>query len=187
MRSVLVTPTRTPHLVTLLRKEQGPVADSHSTTIWQTMTVQTAVRDASVAYGQHVAQQHELFLQTMGPSARLESPIEAVFWVWWNTLEATEQGGNGFPFSLDPQHDVECEGFRYRLDFAIPEALVAIELDGHDFHERTKEQVARRNTRDRHLQAAAWTVLHFSGSEMVRDPISVIAAVVKVATARVVK
>ena len=55
---------------------------------------------------------------------------------------------------------------------------VAIELDGHDFHERTKEQVALRNERDRSApQADGWTVLHFSGSELVRDPLKCVQSV----------
>ena len=52
----------------------------------------------------------------------------------------------------------------------VPVAKIAVEVDGHDFHERTREQVVARNQRDRDLQADGWTVLHFSGSEIHRQP-----------------
>lgn len=59
-------------------------------------------------------------------------------------------------------HELEI----YRLTFP----LIAVEIDGHDFHERTKDQVTYRNRRDRDLQAAGWHVLHFSGGEVVTRP-----------------
>jgi hypothetical protein len=36
--------------------------------------------------------------------------------------------------------------------------VVAIECDGHNFHERTKEQVARDKSKDRYLTARGVTV-----------------------------
>lgn len=73
----------------------------------------------------------------------------------------------------------------YRLDFALvaaalshdceaPEKMpllkIAIECDGHDFHERTKEQAERDRARDRFLQGEGLTVLRFTGSEIWRSP-----------------
>lgn len=86
------------------------------------------------------------------------------------------------------QHAVEVEGRGYRLDFVFEprkfgalESLIgpqcpkiALELDGHDFHERTKEQVTYRNRRDRDLQADGWIVLHVSGSEFNANPEKVV-------------
>ncbi len=61
-----------------------------------------------------------------------------------------------------------------RLDFA---ALLlstgdrfAIELDGHDFHDRTKEQAERDKSRDRLLTEKGWSPIRFTGSEVWRDP-----------------
>jgi len=70
-------------------------------------------------------------------------------------------------------------GRRYRLDFAIvtESHRIAIEVDGHDFHERTKEQAARDKSRDRALVAAGWTVLRFAGSEVWRDAYGCVAEV----------
>lgn len=45
-----------------------------------------------------------------------------------------------------------------------------IECDGHDFHERTKEQAIRDRSRDRRLQEAGHRVFRFTGAEIYRDP-----------------
>jgi len=47
---------------------------------------------------------------------------------------------------------------------------VAIELDGHDFHERTKTQAQRDKSRDRALTKLGWKVLRFTGSEVFAEP-----------------
>lgn len=63
-------------------------------------------------------------------------------------------------------------GLPYRLDVAVfvgPHKF-AVELDGHDWHERLKEQVARDKARDRALTMAGWRVLRFAGSEVWADP-----------------
>ena len=46
-----------------------------------------------------------------------------------------------------------------------------VECDGHDFHERTKEQAARDRSRDRFAQIHGRSVLRFTGSEIHADPI----------------
>ena len=46
---------------------------------------------------------------------------------------------------------------------------VIVECDGHDFHERTKEQAARDKKRDRYFQASGNPVLRFTGSEIYKD------------------
>lgn len=61
-----------------------------------------------------------------------------------------------------------------RMDLALvlpnTKQLVDIELDGHDFHERTKEQSQRDKSGDRALTLDGWTVLRFTGSEIFADP-----------------
>lgn len=121
-------------------------------------------------------------------SPPLESPIEAKFFVWWWMIRTAKKAAGELFYELDlfQQQRVTAGGNNYRLDFVVapesPEILttatrqgrrwpnIAVELDGHDFHERTKEQVAERNQRDRDLQADGWIVFHFSGSELYRDP-----------------
>jgi very-short-patch-repair endonuclease len=98
-------------------------------------------------------------------------------------VDVTEDGiswvltrGPGYPplrSSLKLQYAVG----RYKLDLAMEEALesgetarIAIECDGHNFHERTKEQAEHDRSRDRDLQAAGWVVMRFTGRELYRDP-----------------
>lgn len=66
----------------------------------------------------------------------------------------------------------------YRVDFLInvtlpwpprEEIQLVVECDGHDFHEKTKEQAARDKARDRYLIEQGYTVLRFTGSEIYRD------------------
>lgn len=151
--------------------------------LFELPNVQLQVGEAARVYANIAAQQHQQMLMAVGPHTNLESPIEAIFWIWWTTLEGLVPGRD-FGFGLAPQYEVECEGNRYRLDFAVPEYLIAVELDGHDFHEKTKEQVTYRNQRDRHLQAAGWTVFHFSGSELYRNEVDCVSAVANLARER---
>jgi very-short-patch-repair endonuclease len=64
----------------------------------------------------------------------------------------------------------------YRVDFLFVNVsrgrrrLVVVECDGHDFHERTKEQAAADKARDRFLVGHGYQVLRFTGSEIYRDP-----------------
>ena len=64
-----------------------------------------------------------------------------------------------------PQYPVVVEGHGYRIDFAIPEAMVAIEYDGGDWHS-TPEQVASDAVRQARLERAGWRVLRFDKSHL---------------------
>jgi very-short-patch-repair endonuclease len=41
--------------------------------------------------------------------------------------------------------------------------------DGHEFHEKSKEQAARDKRRGREIEIAGWYVLRFTGSEIWQD------------------
>jgi len=68
-----------------------------------------------------------------------------------------------------PQHKIG----KYRVDFYLEYVDLSVqgtkklivECDGHDFHERTKEQAQRDKSRDRILQRVA-PVFRFTGSEI---------------------
>jgi very-short-patch-repair endonuclease len=47
---------------------------------------------------------------------------------------------------------------------------LAVEVDGHQWHEATQHQVQNDKSRDRKLTAAGWQVLRFTGSEVYRAP-----------------
>jgi very-short-patch-repair endonuclease len=60
----------------------------------------------------------------------------------------------------------------YRADFlVVGRRKVAIECDGHDFHERTKEQARRDKARDRYFASQRIAVARFTGSEIWANPI----------------
>lgn len=112
---------------------------------------------------------------------KLSSPLEVIFYVWWEALKRPASF-MGQIFNLFGQEQIAIGERSYRMDFVIrplPEVSgfprIGIELDGHDFHERTKEQVTYRNARDRDLQSAGVRVLHYSGSELMRNPLASVA------------
>lgn len=47
-----------------------------------------------------------------------------------------------------------------------------VECDGHDFHERTKEQAAKDRGRDREFQLRGYSILRFTGSELYANPLA---------------
>src|SRR5262249_21647095 len=47
---------------------------------------------------------------------------------------------------------------------------IAIECDGHDFHERTRQQAWHDKRRDRFFASNSIFVMRFTGSEIIRDP-----------------
>lgn len=121
----------------------------------------------------------------------IESPIEQGFVGWWFALlEEPARNRVRDYLALVPQAEIECGDKTYRADFLLAEEefdefshyrrlaeaqgfiypKVVIELDGHEFHERTKEQVAYRDARDRRLQMLGYKVFHISGSALWRDP-----------------
>lgn len=116
-----------------------------------------------------------------------ESPLELLFWIWWGACEW--EWRDTYPYDrlqLISQLDVDVAGERFRLDFSvelnepnfqkarsaglITWPKIAIEVDGHAFHERTPEQVALRDRRDRLLQQDGWRVFHYSFSEFTTNP-----------------
>ena len=67
----------------------------------------------------------------------------------------------------------------YRADFLVKivsqsrgRHFIVLECDGHDHHERTKQQAARDRRRDRWMITQGITVLRFTGSEIWADPIA---------------
>lgn len=61
---------------------------------------------------------------------------------------------------------------KYRADFMIEgRKTIAIECDGHDYHERTKDQARRDKARDRFFASKGVTVVRFTGSEIWANPV----------------
>lgn len=64
----------------------------------------------------------------------------------------------------------------FRVDFLLRSTLygeaahIIVECDGHEFHEKTKEQAQRDKARDRYLVSQGYRLIRFTGSEIYRDP-----------------
>lgn len=118
-----------------------------------------------------------------------DSPIERLFLIaFW--LVGTDSGGVIFgepPGKMDDWFFIleQASIDKYRADFVIglveyPNAQrVVVECDGHDYHERTKEQASHDRRRDRHMQSAGYKVFRFTGSDLHRNAIECAEEVVK--------
>lgn len=75
------------------------------------------------------------------------------------------------------QYACQVQLTSYRVDFLVasyvgegrPPVLVAVECDGHEFHEKTREQAARDKRKDRDLARMGVTTMRFAGSEIWGD------------------
>lgn len=92
-----------------------------------------------------------------------ESPIEKIFFDNAQVIPA-----------LSVQYPIGP----YRVDFAIPDKKIVIELDGHEYH-KTKEQRTNDAKRERDLQLLGWNVIRFTGSEIYQDVAKCVAQVVE--------
>ena len=107
--------------------------------------------------------------------AECESPIEQMMSI---SLESRFMHGKmDIPLLVDvigieKQSKIFCGDREYRVDFTIPVAywnclkVFVVECDGHEFHQKTKEQVERDNRRMRDLQKEGYCVIRFSGTEI---------------------
>lgn len=117
----------------------------------------------------HTAEMFDLMVQSRARD--FESPIEELMMFAMESLMWDSE--------LYEWHQQVNAG-DYRVDFLItyrePEqkkaypVSVAVECDGHDFHEKTKEQAQRDKKRDRDLLALGLHTIRFTGSEIWADP-----------------
>jgi very-short-patch-repair endonuclease len=74
------------------------------------------------------------------------------------------------------QHLVRLGRKRYYIDFAYPEVMLAIEVDGYE-QRASKESLAYDNFRANQLVLAGWTILRFGWDRVVNDPAGVAAEI----------
>lgn len=95
-----------------------------------------------------------------------ESPIEALFVAAFLPTLLRDPS-----YSLTPQAQLGD----YRVDFLVTLGLggaerhVIVECDGHDYHERSKQQAERDKSRDRAITSQGLPVFRFTGRELHRD------------------
>ena len=118
-------------------------------------------------------------------TAKCESPIELAFAAALSissTISGFDVRWGRTPgdrpssfLMIEPQAQIG----EYRVDFLcaaidargfLLSECVVVECDGHEWHEKTKEQAARDKARDRYLQLHVAGVIHFTGSELFRAP-----------------
>jgi very-short-patch-repair endonuclease len=111
-----------------------------------------------------------------------ESPIEQIFALVFNKISRLPYWITRFDkknieiFEIEKQININ----KYRVDFLISvvefcekpkfKKSFVIELDGHDFHEKTKEQVKKDKEKDRFLTSEGYVVVRFTGSEIYNEP-----------------
>lgn len=115
-----------------------------------------------------------------------ESPIEQLMGLaLWDITERDHFYGLEI-LQFKSQQTVKCDKKTYRVDFMVDclyeEKLLKaiVECDGHDYHERTKEQARKDKQRARELAAAGYIVIHFTGSEIYNNPYQCAREVVKI-------
>lgn len=136
--------------------------------------------------------------------AKCESPIEQQLFVQWVECFGVEALYPGLSLAdweteglaarweranlellLIPQHTLTLQQRSMRIDFLVEvngtitswpphPKHIAVELDGHDFHERTPDQALRDRSKDRLLVQHGYTVLRFTGREIFHSPLTAI-------------
>lgn len=108
-----------------------------------------------------------------------ESPIEQQMFLALKQLARQLEGDDDcWAINILTQYPVRIGNSCYRADLLarfgyIPTKTIInilVECDGHDFHEKTKEQAARDKKRDRSFAREGLTVLRFTGSEIFNNP-----------------
>lgn len=131
----------------------------------------------------------DFLLTTVGNLEECESPIEKLLALELDrVVNNSEINRIADVFDWSPQKEIVVfDGLKkektYRVDFIFEFVLFgrcdgrpsfeykfAIECDGHDFHEKTKEQAARDKQKDRDLMQHGITVIRFTGSEIYENP-----------------
>jgi very-short-patch-repair endonuclease len=109
--------------------------------------------------------------------SRSTTPIEQIMSLHLHNAYCADLNGlalKGIELEISPQAKVQILSRTYIADFMIvatkansEEYRFIVECDGHEFHEKTKQQVRRDRARERDFLGAGYTVIRFSGSEIV--------------------
>lgn len=138
----------------------------------------------------------EKFEELEANEAPIYSPVEQLFWIEWqfrraassehyldfdSKFELFPQVKNEFTgkyivdFQVDffasimNSHDSKYFGHEETISEEVERQLLGIEIDGHIWHEKTKEQVRKDKERERFLISQGWRLLRFTGSEVFTD------------------
>jgi hypothetical protein len=138
----------------------------HETTLW---SVERSLAPLKAAPGRHPSKLWTLLAERGGGPLKAESRPEI------RVLRVIADASLPAPVQ---QHPVVVDGDRFRLDFAYPDEMVAIEYDGWDAH-RARTAFDRDRRRDRKLQVAGWTVLRITSQTSATELVETLRAFVR--------
>jgi very-short-patch-repair endonuclease len=140
------------------------------------------IAKASADYGKIKQENFSMMTWAELQNGEIKSPIEQIFYTAFMVIGEHYEGSirthavqpnDPCALYLNPQHQIG----KYRVDFLATYVelsgfmkRVVIELDGHEFHDKDKHQRAYEKARDRFISRQGLTILHFTGSELFKDP-----------------
>lgn len=125
----------------------------------------------------------------------INSPIEQILYCSLKHVRALsginepdQIGDYTIGLGIYPQHEIG----RYRVDFlvsfgricsGIKEGMqyykeVVVECDSQQFHERTEKERRYEKARDRFLISKGYTAFHFTGTEIIKEPLRVASEII---------
>lgn len=125
-------------------------------------------KDYEYYRSEFIAEVYDLTTYVVNKASSL-SPIEGIALFYLIKLQSFFGTSN---FTINSQFKIDEFTADFMIDFKRSGEVkkIVIECDGHDFHEKTKEQVEKDKKRDRHFTAKGFLLLRYSGSELVRQP-----------------
>lgn len=109
-----------------------------------------------------------------------ESPIETIAMIGLMRLREMFGTMNVFVYQ---QEVIET----YRVDLLVVYRVseserirIIVECDGHEFHEKTKQQAAKDKARDRELTKLGYKVLRYTGSELCECPTTPVLDIIEI-------
>lgn len=126
------------------------------------------VKDFDYYRSDFIVETHDSLNNILKQAEKL-TPIEGIVLFYLARLQM--YFGTGL-FIISSQYKIDD----YIVDFFIEykqkdgHKKIIVECDGHEFHEKTKEQAAKQKKRDRHFATKEFIMLHYSGSDIVNQP-----------------
>jgi hypothetical protein len=103
-------------------------------------------------------------------------------------------GSERFILRFYTQQNIQIATKQYRADFLftlerqewpfdpppndVEHLRLVVEIDGHDFHEKTREQASRDKSRDRQMISKGYTVFRFTGSDVFNNVEGVVGEII---------
>lgn len=132
----------------------------------------------------------------------MESPIEHLLYCALRTVmflncienaEPVEIDGKFYIIGLEVSPQVKIQNYRcdFQVTFSTPikpdgsqriNKSVIVECDSQEFHERNEQERRYEKQRDRYLVSQGYKIFHYTGSEIVKNPLIVAAEIISYLT-----